>query len=81
MVSDVDGVVAGIEAEAGQVVSAGTAVVRIAQAVEKEVVLGMPENKVDSLRKISDARIWAAGDHFCATQLQLHSFSPLRLCF
>lgn len=61
LVSDVDGVVTSVEAEAGQVVAAGSTVVRVAQAGEKEIVIGIPENKVESLRRISDVRvrIWA----------------------
>jgi RND family efflux transporter MFP subunit len=61
LVSDVDGVVTGIDAEVGQVVAAGTPVVRVAQLGEKEIVIGIPEDKVESLRRISDVRvrIWA----------------------
>jgi RND family efflux transporter MFP subunit len=61
LVSDADGVVTGIDAEAGQVVAAGTPVVRIAQAGEKEIVIGIPEGKVDALRRITDVRVrtWA----------------------
>jgi len=61
LVSDVDGVVTGVDAEVGQVVGAGTPVVRVAQAGEKEIVIGIPEDKVDVLRRISDVRvkIWA----------------------
>jgi RND family efflux transporter MFP subunit len=61
LVSDVDGVVTGVDAEAGQVVAAGNPVVRVAQAGEKEIVIGIPEDKVDTLRRIADVRvrIWA----------------------
>lgn len=61
LVADADGVVTGIDAETGQVVAAGTPVVRIAQLGEKEVVIGIPEDKVDSLRMIPDVRVrlWA----------------------
>jgi multidrug efflux pump subunit AcrA (membrane-fusion protein) len=42
-------------------VAAGTPVVRVAKQGEKEVVIGMPEDKVDSLRRVSDVqiRLWA----------------------
>ena len=62
LVADADGVVTAVDAEAGQVVAAGAAVVRVAQAGEKEVVIGIPENQVDRLRQVSDltVRIWAS---------------------
>lgn len=61
LVSDVDGVVTAVSAEAGQVVQPGTEVVRVAKSGEKEIVIGLPEDKVDTLRKISDVhvRLWA----------------------
>ena len=61
LVADVDGVVTSVDAEAGQVVAAGTPVVRVAQAGEKEIVIGIPEDKVDALRKVSDVKVrtWA----------------------
>ncbi|WP_323744968.1 efflux RND transporter periplasmic adaptor subunit [Noviherbaspirillum malthae] len=59
--ADVDGVVTSIDAEAGQVVSAGTPVVRLAQTGEREIIIGIPEDKVDDLRSVSDVRVrtWA----------------------
>jgi multidrug efflux system membrane fusion protein len=64
LVSDVDGVVTSVNAEAGQVVAAGTPVVRVAQADEKEIVIGIPEDKVDEVRRIGDVsvRTWAKPD-------------------
>ncbi|MBS0308753.1 MAG: efflux RND transporter periplasmic adaptor subunit, partial [Proteobacteria bacterium] len=61
LVADNDGVVTGIDAEVGQVVAAGNPVVRVAQLGEKEVVFGIPEDKVDTLRQIADVRVrvWA----------------------
>lgn len=62
--SDTDGVVTGIDAEVGQVVQAGTPVVRVARTDEKEVVIGVPEDQVDELRNVSDVkvRLWADPD-------------------
>jgi RND family efflux transporter MFP subunit len=59
--SDADGVVTGIDAEVGQVVQAGTPVVRVARTDEKEVVIGVPEDQVDELRDVSDVKVklWA----------------------
>ncbi len=61
LTSDVDGVVTGVDAEVGQVVAAGSPVVRVAQLGEKEIVIGIPEDKVDTLRRITDVRVrtWA----------------------
>jgi len=64
LVSDADGVVTAINAEVGQVVQAGTPVVRVARTDEKEVVIGVPEDQVDELhgdKMRSDVRVrlWA----------------------
>ncbi|NRR30530.1 efflux RND transporter periplasmic adaptor subunit [Oxalobacteraceae bacterium] len=61
LVSDADGVVTAVDAEVGQVVTPGTPVVRVAKAGEKEIVIGLPEDKVETLRRISDVqvRLWA----------------------
>ena len=61
LVSDIDGVVTGIDAEVGQVVTAGTPVVRVARTDEMEVAVGIPEDRVGDLRKASSVtvRMWA----------------------
>jgi multidrug efflux system membrane fusion protein len=61
LVADVDGVVTAVDAEVGQVVTAGMPVVRVARLDEKEIVIGIPEDKVDTLRKVADVtvRLWA----------------------
>lgn len=61
LVSDADGVVTAINAEVGQVVQAGTPVVRVARTDEKEVVIGVPEDQVDELRHVGAVRVrlWA----------------------
>nr|WP_145545432.1 efflux RND transporter periplasmic adaptor subunit [Variovorax boronicumulans] len=46
LVADVSGVVTGIEAEVGQVVAAGTPVVRLAQSGARDVVFSVPEDRV-----------------------------------
>lgn len=48
--ADVAGVVTAVEAEAGQVVSAGMPVVRIAADGARDVVFSVPEDKVSSVR-------------------------------
>lgn len=61
LASDTDGVVTGIDAEVGQVVQAGTPVVRVARTDDKEVVIGVPEDQVDALRQVQsvNVRLWA----------------------
>ena len=61
LVSDSDGVVTAIDAEVGQVVQAGTPVLRVARTDEKEVVIGVPEDQVGSLRKAGAVKVklWA----------------------
>ncbi len=64
LVSDIDGVVTAVDAEVGQVVAPGTPVVRVAKTDEKEIVFGVPEDKVDTLRAIPDVhvRLWSNPD-------------------
>jgi len=61
LAADADGVVIAIEAEVGQVVQPGTPVVRVARAGEKEVVIGIPEDKVGQLQPSGavTVRLWA----------------------
>jgi len=56
------GVVTGVDAEAGQVVTAGQSVVRIARTEEKEVLVSIPEGQLEALRRINDVRVrlWAS---------------------
>ncbi len=59
--SDRDGVVTAIDAEAGQVVSAGQTVVTVAADGEREVRVSISESRVDELRKAArlEISIWA----------------------
>jgi len=67
LVADVAGVVTAVEAEPGQVVSAGSPVVRIAVDGPRDVVFAVPEDKVGAVRAGTDVavRLWASN-----TQLQ-----------
>lgn len=60
LIADVSGVVTAVEAEPGQVVSAGTPIVRIAQDGPRDVVFAVPEDKVAVLKNGSQAlvRLW-----------------------
>lgn len=70
--ADADGVVTGVDAEVGQVVAAGTPVVRVARTGEKDVVIGIPEDKVDALRRMTDVRVrtWAAPNQIIPGKLR-----------
>jgi RND family efflux transporter MFP subunit len=61
LAADADGVVTAIEAEVGQVVAAGTPVVRIARMGEKEVRVSIPEDQVEAMRQVTDLKVrtWA----------------------
>jgi RND family efflux transporter MFP subunit len=77
LVSDIDGVVTAVEADVGQVVAPGAPVVRVAASAEKEVVIGIPEDKVDTLRSVEDVavRLWAAPD--AALKGKVREISPI----
>ena len=61
LVADRDGVVTVINAEAGQVVSAGQQVVTVAADGEREVRISIPESRVDELRNARNLTVtlWA----------------------
>lgn len=62
LVADMAGVVTAINAEPGQVVSAGTPVVQIAQDGPRDVVFSVPEDKVVMIKAGSavDVKVWAS---------------------
>ena len=63
LVADVSGIVTGIDAEPGQVVSAGAPVVRIAQDGPRDVVFSVPEDKVGAIAPDSEVAVrgWSGG--------------------
>lgn len=63
LVADAAGVVTGIDAEPGQVVAAGTPVVRIARDGPRDAVFFVPEDRVAQLRvgQPVQVRAWSAG--------------------
>lgn len=75
--SDTNGVVTAVDAEVGQVVAAGAPVVRVARTDEKEVVIGIPEDRVGQLRNASDVkvRLWANRDE--AISGKIREVSPV----
>lgn len=63
LLADVDGVVVAVEAEPGQVVSAGTPVIRLAQNGPRDAVLAVPEGRIARVRVGMSAQVtlWAEG--------------------
>ena len=61
LTADADGVIVSVAAEPGQVVTAGQAVVKLAHAGEKEVVLNAPESQLARFKAGQDVAIclWA----------------------
>lgn len=70
--SDVEGVVTAINAEVGQVVAAGTPVVQVAKAGELEVVVGVPENNVEVVKRATqvEVRLWANSKEVIAGKIR-----------
>ena len=64
LTADVAGVVTAIEAEPGQVVQAGTPVVRIAQDGARDVVFAVPEDRAGQIKPGSPVTVrgWSGGD-------------------
>ena len=69
LVADVAGVVTSVDAEPGQVLAAGTPVLRIAQDGARDVVFSVPEDKVGKLKVGSQVQVqaWAADKSATAT--------------
>ena len=61
LVADRDGVVTAISAESGQVVSAGQQVITLAADGEREVLVSVPESRIDELRRAKrlEVSLWA----------------------
>ncbi len=77
LVADVDGVVTSVDAEVGQVVAAGAPVIRVAQTSDIDVVVGIPEDKVSTIRQLTDVsvRLWANKGE--AIPAKLRELSPI----
>ena len=60
--ADANGVITSVDAEAGQVVAAGTPVMMLAREGEREIAIFVPEDKLDALRTASaiSVSLWAA---------------------
>jgi RND family efflux transporter MFP subunit len=60
--ADMDGVVTAVQAEAGQVVTPGQPVIKVARLEQKEVAVSVPENRLAELKVANDVDVslWAA---------------------
>ncbi|MCW5621949.1 MAG: efflux RND transporter periplasmic adaptor subunit [Burkholderiales bacterium] len=60
--ADEDGIITALSAEVGQVVAAGQEVMRLARLDEKEVLISVPESRLDELRRSGEVSVslWAA---------------------
>lgn len=63
LVADGPGVVLSVEAEVGQVVAAGAAVVRLARDGARDAVIAVPEDRVARLKvgQAAQVRLWSSG--------------------
>lgn len=61
LLADSAGVISGIHAEAGQVVSAGQPVITLVTDGEREIEIHVPENRIDEMRNARQVRVsfWA----------------------
>lgn len=66
LLADASGVVTGVDAEVGQVVAAGTPVVRLAQDGPRDAVFAVPEDRVAGVRvgQAVTVRGWAGDDEW-----------------
>lgn len=64
LTADRAGIITAIQAEAGQVVSAGQSVMRLARPEEKEVAIAVPESRLAELKAAKQLRValWAQPD-------------------
>ena len=77
LMADADGVVTGIDAEVGQVVSPGMPVVRIARTGEKEIRVSIPEDQVAKLKRISDVTVRTWANPELVLEGRLRELSPM----
>jgi len=62
--ADRDGIITALSAEVGQVVAAGQELMRLAQLEEKEVLIAVPESRLEALQRAREVSVsmWAAPD-------------------
>ena len=57
--ADTDGVVTAVQAEVGQVMAQGQGVVRVARTDELEIVVGVPEHRLKTVREVARRKLRA----------------------
>lgn len=77
LTADSDGVITSLQAEVGQVVAAGTPIVKLARTGEKEVRVSIPEDQVDSLRHVSELTIRTWANPATAIEGHVREISPV----
>lgn len=75
--ADVAGVVTAVEAEVGQVLAAGQAVIRVAATAEKEVLVNVPERDLERVRTMRAWQVELPGRAERPLQARLRELSPL----
>jgi len=70
--ADTDGVVTAVQAEVGQVMAQGQGVVRVARTDELEIVVGVPEHRLKTVREARAAsfELWSDPGHRYAVRLR-----------
>jgi RND family efflux transporter MFP subunit len=76
LVADADGVVTGIDAEVGQVVSSGTPVVRLARSGDVEVRVSIPEDRVNAMRQATSVTVHIWANQNAVTEGRVREVSP-----
>src|SRR5574343_593759 len=76
LVSEYPAVVTAVLADAGQVVGAGQAVLRIARPEEKEVAIAVPENRLAELRQARNIMISLWADPRMSVRGELRELAP-----
>jgi multidrug efflux system membrane fusion protein len=74
--ADAEGVVTSVLAEVGQVMAQGQGVMKIARTEELEILVGVPEQRLSTIRQLTEAsfELWSdAGHHYTA---RLRELSP-----
>lgn len=69
LLADGAGVVTGVDAEPGQVLAAGTPIVRLALDGPRDVAIHVPEDKVAAIKvgSVADVRVWGTSQVLSAT--------------
>ncbi|MBS0539141.1 MAG: efflux RND transporter periplasmic adaptor subunit [Proteobacteria bacterium] len=70
--ADADGVITGVQAEVGQVVAQGQAVAKLARTDELEILVGVPEHRLQAARAAHAAsfELWSEPGHRHAARLR-----------